>query len=87
MTAHQTATAPLSIRELRADLKGRVIAPDDEDYDRARTVMAGGIDRRPAVIVKVADADDVADVVAPRPRDRASSSPSAAAATAAPGTA
>jgi FAD/FMN-containing dehydrogenase len=56
-------TAKLSIPRLRTDLKGRVIAPGDDDYDRARTVVSGTIDRRPAVIVKVADADDVADVV------------------------
>jgi FAD/FMN-containing dehydrogenase len=56
-------TTGLSIPRLRADLKGRVIAPGEDDYDRARTVVSGTIDRRPAVIVKVADADDVADVV------------------------
>ena len=56
-------TAPLSIPRLRADLTGRVIAPGDDDYDRARTVVNGAIDRRPAVIVKVADVDDVVAVV------------------------
>ena len=55
--------ASLSIPELRENLKGHVIAPGDEDYDKARTVVAGGVDRRPAVIVKVADIDDVDDVV------------------------
>ena len=63
MTTNQTAPAALSIPQLRTDLKGQVIAPGDADYDRARTVVAGGIDRRPAVIVKVADIDDVVDVV------------------------
>lgn len=53
----------LSIPDLRSTLKGRVIAPDDERYDFARTVFAGGIDRRPAVIVQVADAADVSRVV------------------------
>jgi FAD/FMN-containing dehydrogenase len=53
----------ISIPELRAALKGRVIAPDDAGYDEARTVFLGGIDRRPAVIVRVADATDVSLVV------------------------
>ena len=41
-----------------------MIAPEDADYDAARTVVYGGIDRRPAVIVRVADADDVRRVIA-----------------------
>jgi FAD/FMN-containing dehydrogenase len=49
--------------DLRWSLAGRVITPDDPEYDRARTVVAGGIDKRPAFIVKVANADDVARVV------------------------
>jgi hypothetical protein len=53
----------LSIPRLRAALNGRVIAPDDPGYDHARTVVYGGFDRRPAVIVRVADATDVAHVV------------------------
>lgn len=53
----------ISIPQLRAALNGRVIAPDDAEYDKARTVFYGGVDRRPAVIVRVADADDVARVI------------------------
>jgi FAD/FMN-containing dehydrogenase len=65
MTSSQrTIASSISIPQLRADLKGRVIVPGDADYDEARTVMMGGIDRRPSVIVRVADADDVARVVA-----------------------
>ena len=56
-------SALLSIPRLRADIKGRVIAPDDADYDAARTVFVGGIDCRPAAIVRVADAVDVAKVL------------------------
>ena len=54
----------LSIPDLRTAIHGRVIAPDDEGYDEARAVFVGGIDRRPAVIVRVADAADVATVIA-----------------------
>ncbi len=52
-----------AIASLRAALKGRVIAPDDSEFDHARTVFIGGIDRRPAAIARVADATDVAQVV------------------------
>jgi FAD/FMN-containing dehydrogenase len=54
----------LSIPQLAHDFKGRVIAPDDPDYDSARTVFHGAIDRRPAAIVRVGDATDVASVIA-----------------------
>src|SRR6266852_4862062 len=53
----------ISISQLRAVVKGRVIAPEDAGYAEARTVFYGGIDRRPTVIVRPADASDVARVV------------------------
>ena len=59
----QNDPVTLSISELRVSLKGQVIAPGDAEYDKARTVFYGGIDRRPAVIVQVADTDDVVRVV------------------------
>jgi FAD/FMN-containing dehydrogenase len=52
------------ISQLRADIAGRVIEPGDADYDAARSIVMGGIDRHPAVIVRVADAADVARVLA-----------------------
>src|SRR5215213_4939973 len=54
----------LSTPQLADDFKGRVIAPDDPDYDEARRVFLGSIDHRPAVIVRVADAADVSRVIA-----------------------
>jgi FAD/FMN-containing dehydrogenase len=52
------------IQALRdAGVAGALITPDDERYDRARTVFYGGIDPRPPVIVRAADAQDVARVV------------------------
>jgi FAD/FMN-containing dehydrogenase len=53
-----------AIEKLSPDLVGRVIASADADYDNARTVFYGGIDRRPAVIVRPADTSQVARVVA-----------------------
>ena len=58
-----TTTSTISIPDLRSSIRGTVIAPDDAGYDEARTVVAGHIDRRPAVIVRVADAHDVARVI------------------------
>jgi FAD/FMN-containing dehydrogenase len=56
-------TNPISIPQLRAALNGRVITPDDAGYDEARAAFYGGFDRRPALIVRVADATDVSRVV------------------------
>ena len=58
-----TTTDAFSISGLRAAIDGRVITPDDAEYDEDRTVVLGGIDRRPLVIVRPANADDVAKVV------------------------
>jgi FAD/FMN-containing dehydrogenase len=56
-------TAAAAIERLQAEVAGRVILPDDPEYDAARTVVTGGIDLHPAVIVRVADTDDVVRVV------------------------
>jgi FAD/FMN-containing dehydrogenase len=60
-----TAASPatVSIPELRAGVRGRVIVPGDPDYDHARGVFYGGFDRLPAAIVRPVDARDVARVV------------------------
>jgi FAD/FMN-containing dehydrogenase len=61
--AVKTKTAAFSIPELRAAFDGRVTAPEDEGYDEARTVFYGGIDRRPAAIIRPANAEDVSRAV------------------------
>jgi FAD binding domain/Berberine and berberine like len=63
MTAAHARHAPISIPDLRDVLSGQVIAPDDAAYDQARTIFYGGIDRRPAVIVRPTDASDVSQVI------------------------
>ena len=44
-------------------IAGRVITPDEVDYESSRAVFYGGIDKRPAAIVRVANANDVSRVI------------------------
>ena len=62
-TSREANLATPSTAELRALFNGRVIAPDDAGYDQARAVFYGGIDRRPAAIVRAADPGDVSRLV------------------------
>ncbi len=54
----------LDISRLREELTGRVIAPDDPEYDQARVIVMGGIDLRPGLIVRVASAADISRLIA-----------------------
>lgn len=58
MSGEAVATA------LRSELRGEVVTPDHPDYDTARRVWNGVIDRRPAVIARCADTADVVATVA-----------------------
>jgi FAD/FMN-containing dehydrogenase len=60
----QDMTITTSIEQLRAELNGRVITPHDDGYEQGRAVFYRSIDRRPAIIVRAADAADVSRVVA-----------------------
>ncbi len=48
------------IDQLRSVIHGEAIAPGDGAYDDVRRVWNGQIDRRPALVVRCVDADDVA---------------------------
>jgi len=63
MQTTKTSAAPLDTARLNDEFAGRVIGPTDADYDALRGVQAGGIDRRPAAIVRAASARDVARAV------------------------
>ncbi len=53
----------ISIPELRRNLTGRVILPSEADYDPARVIFSAEFDRHPALIVRVANAQDISYVV------------------------
>ena len=59
MTPEAQATA-----KLRTAVRGRVLAPGDPDFDDARRVWNGMIDKRPCLIVQASDIGDVAPTVA-----------------------
>jgi FAD/FMN-containing dehydrogenase len=51
-------------REALRGVRGRVIGPEDPDYDAARGVYNAMIDKRPALVAQCANADDISAVVA-----------------------
>lgn len=56
-------TQPRSLHPLD-HFAGRVVTADDPDYDTTRAVFYGDVDKHPAAIVRVANADDVARAIA-----------------------
>ncbi len=55
--------SPLDVAAFTAGLTGTVIRPEDEAFEAARQVHNAGIDRHPALIVRAANAADVARTV------------------------
>ena len=48
-----------TVDQLREQVRGEVIGPDDERYEEARKVYNAMIERRPAVVVRAVNAGDV----------------------------
>ncbi len=58
-----TQIADSAVIAFRAGFTGKVILPDDPDYDSARSVWNGAISRRPAVIARCSSAKEVAAAI------------------------
>jgi FAD/FMN-containing dehydrogenase len=48
-----------TIETLKSKVKGQIVLPDDPNYNEVREIWNAMIDRKPAVIVQCAEADDV----------------------------
>jgi hypothetical protein len=59
-----TVTTLAGVDELRTQVRGDVITPDDGQYEEARKVYNGMIDKRPALIIGCRDTADVAAAIA-----------------------
>ncbi|MDM0113255.1 FAD-binding oxidoreductase [Variovorax sp. J22R133] len=51
------------IEEFRAQFAGQTLTPGDAEFDKARSVWNGAIDRKPAVIARCTTAAQVADAI------------------------
>src|ERR1700676_2806180 len=61
--AHGLSLDEATTQDFRASLRGQVILPGDADYDDARKVWNGMIDKRPTLIARCAGVADVSKAV------------------------
>ena len=62
--AHERTTVPrTALAELERHFRGVVVTPDDATYDATRRIWNASVDRRPALVARCRDADDVAAAV------------------------
>src|SRR4030088_408095 len=52
------------IENLKSKVKGQIVLPSDSCFDEVRQIWNAMIDRRPALIVRCAEADDVPPAIA-----------------------
>ena len=58
-----TALSHETTKKLVSTVKGQVVLPDDPNYHEVRKIWNAMIDRRPAVMVRCAEADDVVHAI------------------------
>jgi hypothetical protein len=67
MTIQQTISknglAQISVENLRSQIRGRFILPEDELYNEGRKVYNGMIDKRPALIARCTSVADIMEQV------------------------
>jgi FAD/FMN-containing dehydrogenase len=63
MAATPEQAQQIPFDDLRSQLQGELVTPEEPGYDEARQVFFKGVDRRPLAVARVAAADDVARVV------------------------
>ncbi len=63
MTSTPEQVQNIPVGDLRAQLEGELVSPDDCSYEDARQVYFKGVDKRPLAVAQVACAEDVAAVV------------------------
>ena len=52
-----------AVKDFGTSLRGKLIQPGDGDYDESRKIWNAMIDKKPALIVQVANADDVSSAI------------------------
>jgi FAD/FMN-containing dehydrogenase len=63
LAASGAGLRPTDIAELRASLAGQLLVPEQPDYESARKVWNGAFDRKPALIARCSNANDVVRTV------------------------
>ena len=62
-TVRSTDGSTEALKKLRGSMRGPVITPADPEYDSARRVWNGTIDKRPAVVATCHRVSDVIEAV------------------------
>jgi hypothetical protein len=63
LAAGQKTIAAPAIAALASQLRGRILDASDAAYEDARAIWNGMVDRRPGLIIRCADADDVVSAI------------------------